>query len=197
MRVRYTIIAVVAAALVTVLTPSARALQDTDRIEALVRELYRHRWPGAQIVAQPMVWQFNFTEPMKALLEIGAPAQGALLKRLTDPAIEDQVIILLGGVGDERSVEALIDAMQRARGEPADRRARLWLFGNAALTNITVADVIWHHGGGVIWDRCPNDPPRCWADWWRHNKTTFSVKTVTQSRRYSNYPNYGVYRDLP
>ena len=179
-------------------TPSrAGAVNQSDRIGELIAALYTHPWPGARIVAQPTTWTFNFTEPMQALLDIGPAAQGALLQKLGDPRIRDQVIILLGGVGDERSVGPIIEAMTRAADLPPERRVELLLYGNAALTNITVADVIWHHGGGVMIDRCPKDPAGCWASWWRQRKATFRVKDITQSRRYSNYPNYGIYRNLP
>jgi hypothetical protein len=56
-----------------------------------------------------------------------------------------------------------------------------------------VADVIWHHGGGIVIERCPANPRECWSKWWKKNKSTFSVKGITQSRGYSNYPNYGIY----
>ena len=179
-------------------TPSrVAAVKQSDRIDQLIAALYTRRWPGAGIVAEPMTWTFNFTEPMQALLDIGPAAQGALLEKLGDATIQDQVIILLGGVGDEQAVGPIIEAMARAADLPPGQREQIWLYGNAALTNITVADVIWHHGGGVIIDRCPNDPAGCWASWWRQRKATFRVKDITQSRRYANYPNYGIYRNLP
>jgi hypothetical protein len=175
----------------------AGAITQSDGIDQLIAALYTHRWPGAGIVAVPMSWSFNFTEPMQALLDIGPPAQAALLEKLGDPTIQDQVIILLGGVGDERAVGPIIEAMTRAADLPPEQRSKLLLYGNAALTNITVADVIWHHGGGVIVDNCPKDPAGCWASWWRQHIANFRVKDITQSRRYSNYPNYGIYRNLP
>lgn len=179
-------------------TPSpVAAVNQSDRIDQLIAALYTRRWPGAGIVAEPMTWTFNFTEPMQALLDMGPAAQGALLEKLGDATIQDQVIILLGGVGDEQAVGPIIEAMARAADLPPGQREQIWLYGNAALTNITVADVIWHHGGGVIIDRCPNDPAGCWASWWRQRKATFRVKDITQSRRYANYPNYGIYRNLP
>jgi hypothetical protein len=64
---------------------------------------------------------------------------------------------------------------------------------NLALTNITVSDVIWHHGGGMPHDNCPDDPKSCWYAWWIKNRNTFSV-SATPSRNYSNYPNYGIYQ---
>jgi len=135
---------------------------------------------------------------MESLLEIGASAQQALLARLPDPEITDQIIVLLGGVGDEQSVGPIIEAMKLASSEPLGiRREKILKAGNLALTNITVADVIWHHGGGLTLDSCPIDPAQCWSKWWRRNEATFRVSDITQSRQYSNYTNYGIYRGLP
>jgi hypothetical protein len=150
------------------------------------------------MIAVPMTWRYDFTPPMQKLLEIGSRAQRPLLTKLSDAAIVDQVIVLLGGVGDEESVGPIIKAMRKALSDPSvEHRRRIVTVGNLALTNITVADVIWHHGGGIVVDRCPHHPARCWAAWWARNKATFRVRAITQSRRYSNYPNYGIYHGLP
>jgi hypothetical protein len=109
-------------------------------------------------------------------------------------------MIVLGGVGDEGSVEPIIEAMPNDGQAPEQKR--LNLIANLALTNITVSDVVWHHGGGItVWHhgggitipKCPENPKSCWASWWLKNKNTFSV-TQTPSRNYSNYPNYGIYQ---
>ena len=168
------------------------------RVAELIQELYEHPWPGAAMIAVPMEWEYNFTPPMQKLLEIGSPAQRPLLAKLSDVAIVDQVIVLLGGVGDEESVGPIIEAIRKANSDQSvEHRRRIVTVGNLALTNITVADVIWHHGGGIVVDRCPRDPAGCWAAWWARNKATFRVGAITQSRRYSNYPNYGIYHGLP
>ena len=168
------------------------------RIAQLIDALHRQSWPGAVNLTNPTLWRFQFTEPMEVLLKIGAPAQQPLLENLSDTGITDQIIILLGGVGDERSVGPIIDAMKLASSETVGvRREKIMRAGNLALTNITVADIIWHHGGGITVDACPDDPAGCWARWWQRNEATFHVKDVTPSRRYSNYPDYGIYRGLP
>ena len=132
---------------------------------------------------------------MQKILNIGTPSQNALLEKLDDAAIKAQVIILLGGVGDERAVGPIIDAMVARRDVASTPDAvKINLAANLALTNITVADVIWHHGGGIEIRRCPDNPKECWAAWWKKNRAAFSVKGITQSRRYTNYPNYGIYR---
>src|SRR5205807_910111 len=108
---------------------------------------------------------------------------------LDDQQIKDHVIILLGGVGNERAVEPIIHAMAE-KGENPEQK-RLNLIANLALTNITVSDVIWHHGGGFTIAKCPDDPKSCWSAWWLKNRTAFKV-TETPNRNYSNYPNYGI-----
>lgn len=179
------------------LTVLATSLVAQTKITQLIDALRKEPWPGAVNNSNPTLWLFRFTAPMDSLLKIGPVAQKTLLRRISDPEIADQIIILLGGVGDERSVGPIIQAMTRASSEPAGiRRARIMNAGNLALTNITVADVIWHHGGGIKVDACPTDPAGCWARWWQQHKT-FRVSKITQSRRYSNYPNYGIYRNLP
>jgi len=131
---------------------------------------------------------------MQKILEIGSPAQELLLERINDSQIKDQVIILLGGIGDERAVATVIGAMVENKTMFMPNGDRINLSLNLALTNITVADVIWHHGGGIEIRKCPDNPKRCWVKWWKKNKATFTVKGIKQSRRYSNYPNYGIYR---
>jgi len=142
-------------------------------------------------MGNPTHWQFNFTEPMIRLLQVGPAAQKILLQYLNDQRIKDHVIILLGGVGDERSVGPIIDAMPN-KGEDAGQK-RLNLIANLALTNITVSDVIWYHGGGFLVTKCPDNPKSCWGAWWLKNENTFKV-TEAPSRNYSNYPNYGIYQ---
>jgi hypothetical protein len=166
------------------------------QIRALISRLYQNPWSGAEIIGEsPTQWDFGLTEPMTEILEIGAAAQPELLKEINNPQIKDQIIFLLGGVGDEKAVEPIIETMIPASklndtpdAEKINRSA------NLALTNITVADVIWHHGGGIVVEKCRSQARECWAKWWKRNKKSFTVKGITQSRNYSNYPNYGIYR---
>ena len=164
----------------------------------LIQSLHKQAWSGATNICIPACWMFRFTAPMQAVLDLGSDAQEPLIGALRDEEIRDQAIILLGGVGDERAVAPIIEAMKSASADTAlDRRRRTLLAGNLALTNITVADVIWHHGGGIPSPRCPDDPATCWAAWWEQNAAAFRVRNIRQSRRYTNYPNYGIYRGLP
>lgn len=162
-------------------------------IRGLIAELYIHSWSGSENGCTPMCWDFHFTKPMRKILEIGSPSQELLLKRINDPQIKDQVIILLGGFGDERAVAPIIRAMvAKDKIMFTPNAERIDLSANLALTNISVADVIWRHGGGFEVRKCPENRKESCAECSKKNKTTFTVKDIKQSRRYTNYPNYGL-----
>jgi hypothetical protein len=164
-------------------------------IRDLIAELYTHPWSGVENSCSPSCWNFNFTEPMLKILEKGSSAQELLLEKINDTRIKDQVIMLLGGVGDERAIEPIIRAMiAKNKVAVTSNVERINLIANLALTNITVADIIWHYGGGIEVRRCQKDPKQCWVKWWKKNNATFTAKGIKQSRRYSNYPNYGIYK---
>src|SRR4029077_1442402 len=112
---------------------------------------------------------------------------------ISDPGIQDQVVMLLGGVGDEHAIWPIIETLTDGDDATLDARSkRLDLIGNLALTNLTVSEVIWHHGGGIPIQRCPTTPKSCWLTWWLDQKDTFKVG-VGGDRLYVNYPNYGIY----
>jgi len=167
--------------------------QESD-IKNLIRDLHQHRWEGPSALASPLQWDFQLTEPMRKILEIGSPAQQELINHINDPSIKDQIIILLGGVGDEHSIEPIIKAMiQKKNVKSVPSSSQINLSANIALTNITVADVIWHYGGGIVQVDPPKDSKERWMKWWKNHRD-FAVKTITHSRNYSNYPNYGIYK---
>lgn len=164
-------------------------------IRVLIGQLKFHHWTGPENYTSPTHWIFNFTDPMLRILQAGPVAQNPLLQYLDDQDIKDQIIILLGGVGDEKAVEAIIRAMPDGEETPSGAGAkRINLAANLALTNITVSDVIWHHGGGISIDACPEAPKSCWYAWWSQNRDNFKASTSTTNRNYSNYPNYGIYQ---
>jgi hypothetical protein len=180
----------------TIAVDSVVPTRVSDReILGLIEELRSHRWTGPENHTNPMHWFFNFTDPMLKILQVGSTAQDILMRYLDDREIKDQIIILLGGVGDEKAVESIIRAMptQAETSWSADAK-RINLIADIALTNITVGEVIWHHGGGIGFDACPDDPKYCWHAWWTQNRDTFGVATGTLPREYSNYPNYGIYQ---
>jgi len=166
---------------------------DKDVIEGLVAQLRVVPWRGPENSCHPMCWDFAFTGPMIQILQAGRGAQSILLGHLNDRSIQDQVVMLLGGVGDETAIWPIIETLTDGDEARLDERSkRLNLVGNLALTNLTVSDVIWHHGGGMIVDRCPNAVRSCWSKWWLDRKDSFKVG-VGGDRLYTNYPNYGIF----
>jgi len=171
---------------------------DDREIRALVKQLSLHRWIGPVNRTSPTNWEFNFTAPMLQLLQAGPASQNLLLQylgdlKIGDRELKDQIIILLGGVGDEKAVEPIIRAMSTEGRSNADAR-RTNLIASLALTNITQSEVIWGHGGGNPYNSCPDDPKACWLTWWAQNRASFKVSSEPENRNYSNYPNYGIYQ---
>jgi hypothetical protein len=166
-----------------------------SQIQGFIEQLRYDQWAGPANITNPTFWFFNFTRPMLQILQAGPAAQDVLLRYLDDPKIKDQIIILLGGLGDQKAVLPIIHAMaDRNEARDNNHARKVNLAANLALTNITVGDVIWHHGGGITTDACPDDPKSCWYTWWIQHTYTFDI-SKTVSRNYSNYPSYGIYQD--
>jgi hypothetical protein len=168
-----------------------------DAIEALVSQLKVAPWRGPEDYCMPPCWSFAFTDPMIQILQAGRGAQGVLLDHLSDQVLQDQVVVLLGGVGDENVIWPIIETLTDGNEAALDARSkRLNLVGSLALTNLTVSEVIWHHGGGITIPRCPDTVRSCWSKWWLEQKDKFKVG-VGGDRNYTNYPNYGIYEQFP
>jgi hypothetical protein len=162
-------------------------------IEELVEQLKVVPWRGPENYCSPLCWMYAFTDPMVKILQAGHGAQTVLLRHINDPGIQDQIVMLLGGVGDENAIWPIIETMSDrndAANDPISKH--LNLIGNLALTNLTVSDVIWHHGGGITVNHCPDTPRTCWSHWWLDRKDSFKVGNGGD-RLYTNYPNYGIY----
>jgi hypothetical protein len=147
-----------------------------DAIEALVSQLKVVPWRGPENYCTPLCWSFAFTDPMIQILQAGSGAQAILLDHISDQGILDQVVMLLGGIGDERAIWPIIETLTDGSKATLDMKSkRLNLIGNVALTNLTVSEVIWHHGGGITIDACPTAVRSCWSKWWLERKDTFKV----------------------
>jgi hypothetical protein len=134
---------------------------------------------------------------MIQILQASSGAQGVLLEHINDQGIQDQVIMLLGGVGDERAIWPIIESLTDGSEATLDATSkRSNLIGNLALTNLTVSEVIWHHGGGITIPRCQDTVRSCWSKWWLEMKDKFKVG-VGGDRNYTNYPNYAIYQQVP
>lgn len=170
-----------------------------QQIRLLVGDLYRHPWAGPLLIAMASstAWTLGLTKPMKGILRTGPAAETILLEKLTDPMIKDQVIILLGGVGDERAIGPIIEAMtEGGQTSAALENRQTNLSANLALTNITYQDIIWPYADEAVSvrEKCQEDPKECWSQWWHRAQSTFSARGTDRSRYYRSYPNYGIYQ---
>jgi hypothetical protein len=177
---------------------NARSTQ--AEIEDLIQELYKKPWDDAGAwrfcLGANYSWSILLDEPMKKIIEKGPSTQDVLIKKLSDPLIMDKVMILLGGVGNESAIGPIIDAMVEEQDiKNTSKASAINLAANVALTNITVADVVYPYESGCFdSDKCRDNSKGCWQRWWKANQIRFNIKRITQNRNYGNYPNYGIYK---
>jgi hypothetical protein len=183
-----------------VLLAAAASAQSRGSVEAqrVVASLAQYDWKGATTISEsPVSWDFAVTPPMNQLLAAGADARPALLAELSNEKVLDQVLFLLGGVGDESSIDPILTAMGLAREKlSGERRERVLAAGSVALSNITGEPVVWWYCGGVVTRRCSLDPLDCWSTWWLANKARFRASDPTH-RKSRCRPGYGLYREMP
>ena len=186
-----------AAVLMLAATGSAQSRGTFDARRA-VASLAQFDWKGATTISEsPVTWDFAVTPPMSKLLAAGADARPALLAELSNETILDQVLFLLGGVGDESSIDPILTAMGLAREKlSGERRERVLAAGSLALSNITGEPVVLWYGGGVVTRRCSDDPLDCWSAWWLANKASFRASDPAH-RESRCRPGYGLYRESP
>jgi hypothetical protein len=140
-------------------------------IDGLIRQLYEPAgkvvWDGSSI--WPGGEGFSLTLPVMKLIYLGEKARPSVQKRLSDPAIQNEIALILGAIGDKSSISALIDAYPEI-----DRRSKTPLYDNHplhskivffthALTYLT-GEPIGRTNGGA--DCHPNNK-RLWKEWWR------------------------------
>jgi HEAT repeat protein len=148
-------------------------------IDGLIKQLYEPAgkvvWNGSCV--SPGGEGFNLTLPVMKLIYLGEKARPAVQKRLNDPAIQNEVVLILGAIGDKSSISALIDAYPEI-----DRRSKTPLYDNHplhskivfftyALTYLT-GEPIGRSSDGA--DCHPNNK-RLWKEWWRLAEQDFRV----------------------
>ena len=133
---------------------------------------------------------FVLTDAMVEILQVGRGAQSVLLRHLGDQSIADQIVMLLGGVGNENAIQPVLNTLSDGDDEVlGDRAKRLNLVGNVALTNLTLRDVVgWGSG-------CEHTLKTCWLKWWADHKATFKEDAI-DFRRVGDYPGFGIYEQF-
>jgi hypothetical protein len=146
-------------------------------VEELIEELRRpeNRVPAEYGCITPGGECLTFSAPLKALMFRGAAARAPLLARLDDPEIRNEVVLVLGAVGDESTVPELITRYPRGPLIWADRASSLTrVCFSYALCWLT-GQPIDRSRSGTDWDA--NNAEK-WQTWWAANRATFRVPPV-------------------
>ncbi len=165
-----------------------------NEIRPLIKELRSEKWTEPHNISNPTFWEFDFTPPMLQILQAGPPAQDALLEYLDDAQIKDQIIVLLGGVGDGKAVAPIIAEMVSPKeGDLNEYERKINRVATLALGNITVGGSLKCDDSGL--GATPiKDPKACWSEWWGEHRKGFDVSKIG-SRNFTGYPDYGIYQN--
>ena len=165
------------------------------RAEELIERLRKPRnkvkvaWcivPGGEML--------HFSAPMQELITLGDDAREALNGHLNDSAIQNEVVVALGAVGDETTVPQLIDLYPETdvKGwsdtstEPSPERLKIVCFTHA-LTYLTSESI-----GRSRWGtNCSPKNKKLWQQWWaKHYKTFFVSVEKPRATWVPGYPSF-------
>lgn len=112
---------------------------------------------------------------MNSLIELGEQARPALERLIDDPKICNEVILILGAIGNESTVPLLIDRypsadlMKNAEDDPIlEKKVVCLTFALTYLTGIPIG----RSREGVDYDP---DNRRYWQSWWTRNREEFII----------------------
>jgi hypothetical protein len=133
-------------------------------------ECYGTLIPGGEIL--------GFSDPMEKLMILGEKARKPLLKRLGDKQIRNEAALILGAIGDEATVPALIavypdvDIMEKKKLENEDYLNIVCM--TFALTYLTGQQIGRDRTGA---DFNPENQ-KLWKLWWEKEKATFKIPII-------------------
>jgi hypothetical protein len=168
----------------------AAKLNEGD-VEALVQQLYQQEnkmeihgisIPGGELL--------HFSAPMKKLIMLGERARARLQQYVADPRIQNEVSLVLGAIGNEKTVPLLIDAyplpIVGVNGESeTDNRHSNAVFLTFALTYLTNQPIGRSRGGAD----CKPENRNLWKAWWSEARLRFKVpKEKTNASWVPSYP---------
>jgi len=163
----------------------ARGVTERDLpglIEKLHQEQHRVRCNGAMIPGGEVM---SFSAPMKQLILLGDKARPALEAALKDEAIQNEVVLILGAIGNEKTVPLLIELYPDSKspsGDPIDFKLVCLAFALPYLTG----QEIGRSRQGAETDQ--NYRP-IWKEWWQKNGKDFKVsKTKPNATWVPMYP---------
>jgi Carbohydrate family 9 binding domain-like len=152
----------------------AKGLTDKD-VKGLIEQLND---PASKVrvgaVIIPGGEMLSFSPPMRKLLILGEKARAQLQACLGDERIQNEVALILGAVGDETTVPALIQAYPEGDLRKAKSDSPEYLKGvclTFALTYLTGQPIGRSREGA---DLQPENK-KLWKDWWAKEGKTFKV----------------------
>ena len=123
--------------------------------------------PGGEII--------DFSPPMMSLIRLGDRSRTMLHGRINDAQIQNEVVLILGAIGDATTVPLLIEAYPYDDVRPPDSDRARWkahMCFTFALTYLTSEPIGRSRQGA---DYNPQNK-RLWQEWWRENQATFIVR---------------------
>jgi hypothetical protein len=111
---------------------------------------------------------------MKELIRLGDRARPSLHQRLREQAIQNEVVLVLGAVGDRTTIPLLIEAYPEeglhrvGHGEPRWMKVVCFTFALTYLTGQTI-------GRSRCGADCDPANRALWQQWWREQGETFVV----------------------
>lgn len=148
---------------------------DSRAIESLIAELYlpcgRMRWDG--LVFVPGGELLDFSTAMKKLILLGATAREPLERLLDDNRVQNEVVLILGAIGDESTVPLLIDRHPKDP-DPSDwEQQKKTVCFSFALSYLTGHELDRSRYGTDL----KGKNAELWRNWWSGAKSAFRVPT--------------------
>jgi len=143
-------------------------------IEKLKEPSSRVRYLGTIIPGGELL---KFSGPMKELLRLGERARTLLHEHVNDPGIQNEVVLVLGAIGDRATVSLLIEqypdalAKSHAPDNPQWMKTVCFTF---ALTYLTGQPI----GRSRYGADCDPRNRELWQRWWHENGGIFEVSKI-------------------
>lgn len=152
----------------------SKGLTDKD-VKGLIDQLSD---PANKVRAGPVIVPggelLEFSPPMRKLMILGDKARGPLQARLGDRSVQNEVALILGAIGDETTVPALIQVYPEGDFRKAKHDSPEYLKGvcmTFALTYLTGQPIGRSRWGA---DLQPENN-KLWKEWWAKEGKTFKV----------------------
>jgi hypothetical protein len=170
----------------------AKGLTEND-VPGLIEQLYKPentvRFYGTVIPGGEMLY---FSEPMEKLIILGEKARQPLVNRLGDQRIRNEVALILGAIGDEATVPALIAVYPGIDAQAEKNAGKVKYEENLRIICMTFS-LTYLTGQPIGRSRygadCNPENQKRWKEWWESEKATFKVPIIKPNHTWvPSYP---------